>query len=157
MTLTNAQKDYRAQKMAVRIRERMKTRKLSQVEVARRAGISFTTFQNAVLKYATRDPDLVRLGNMSIALDWPVQYLSGVLDGTYDLSDDPDNLPEPEPPVKRKWKKPTVVAPQSDEPEEQPARGGLRRDLDALETRVAYLEELVAFLASELNLKRRAS
>lgn len=157
VTLTRAQKEYRSQKIAVMIRARVQELKLSQVEVARRAGIhNVSTFRNAVLRYASREPDLRQLGMMSLALQWPVQYLPGLLDGSIDLSDDPANLPEAKAaPAQRKWKTPatwgTELPNGGDDGDVRP--GGLRRDVDALTVRVAELEGIVVTLLDALRMR----
>lgn len=160
-TLTDAQRKNRAPKIAAKVRARVKELGLTQTKVAEHVGISLAMFQSSALRYSISKPDAVRLGKISLILGWPVQYLGGLLDGSIDLSEDPADLPEnkaPAPVARRKWKKPTVVAPQQEAEPEVPQRGsGLRRDIDALQQRVVELERTVDFLLQELDRKRKAS
>jgi transcriptional regulator with XRE-family HTH domain len=127
--LTGAQREHRAQKIAVKIKARMTELSLSQAEVARRCNISTATFRNRLLRFSSAQQDIVSLAQLSLAMEWPVEYLSKVLDGTYDLSDDPAALPAtPSPAQKTLPRKRKVVAP----PQERLAESDLDAHISAL-------------------------
>ena len=109
--LNESQRQYRATKIAALVNARIKELGTTQLAIAQRAGISPMQFRYAALQYRAGEPDPVRLGNISIALEWPVQYLTGLMNGTYDLHDDPDHLPDAEPQAEErpKWKSPKDV------------------------------------------------